>query len=99
MTDRSIRVWDLPLRLFHWLLATLVVAAYVTVELGGNFMAWHGRIGLAIMGLLVFRLAWGVVGSTHARFASFLPTPRRLDFCRAGGRCTAPRSTWRHRQP
>ncbi|MGD9095121.1 MAG: cytochrome b/b6 domain-containing protein [Chromatiales bacterium] len=75
---KMMEVWDLPLRLFHWLLAGLVVAAYVTVELGGNFMEWHGRIGLAIMGLLVFRLAWGVVGSTHARFASFLPTPRRL---------------------
>jgi cytochrome b len=75
---KMMEVWDLPLRLFHWLLAGLVVAAYVTVELGGNFMEWHGRIGLAILGLLVFRLAWGLVGSTHARFASFLPTPRRL---------------------
>jgi cytochrome b len=78
VTGDSIHVWDVPLRLFHWLLATLVVAAYVTVELGGNFMEWHGRIGLAIMGLLIFRLAWGFVGSTHSRFSSFLPTPRRL---------------------
>ena len=78
MTDRSIHVWDLPLRVFHWLLAIFVVTAYVTVELGGNFMEWHGRAGLAIMGLLVFRLAWGIVGSTHARFLSFLPTLRNL---------------------
>lgn len=78
MTDSSMRMWDLPLRLFHWSLASLVVAAYVTVELGGNFMEWHGRIGLAITGLLIFRLAWGFAGSTHARFSSFLPTPRRL---------------------
>jgi cytochrome b len=78
MTDHSVQVWDLPLRLFHWLLASLVVAAYVTVELGGNFMEWHGRTGLALTGLLIFRLAWGIIGSTHARFSSFLPTPRRL---------------------
>ena len=78
MTAPSIRVWDLPLRLFHWLLAGLVVAAYVTVELGGNWMEWHGRIGLAILGLLIFRLAWGVAGSTHARFSGFFPTPGRL---------------------
>jgi cytochrome b len=78
MADRSIRVWDLPLRLFHWLLASLVVGAYVTVELGGNWMEWHGRLGLAILGLLIFRLVWGVVGSTHARFDSFFPTPGRL---------------------
>ena len=74
MTGRSIRVWDLPLRIFHWSLAILVVIAYVTVELGGNFMDWHGRAGLMITGLLVFRLAWGAVGSTYARFSSFLPT-------------------------
>lgn len=78
MTGRSIRVWDLPLRIFHWSLAILVVIAYVTVELGGNFMDWHGRAGLMITGLLVFRLAWGAVGSTYARFSSFLPTLRSL---------------------
>jgi cytochrome b len=78
MTERWIQVWDLPLRVFHWLLASLVIAAYITVELGGNFMEWHGRIGLAIAGLLIFRLVWGLVGSTHARFSSFFPTPGRL---------------------
>jgi len=71
----SIRVWDLPTRLFHWLLAALMVAAFVTGQLGGDLMAWHGRLGLAIIGLLVFRLVWGFVGSTHARFANFFPRP------------------------
>lgn len=79
VSDRvRIAVWDLPLRLFHWLLVASVSAAIVTGQLGGNWMVWHGRAGLAIIGLLVFRLLWGVVGSRHARFASFVPGPRTL---------------------
>lgn len=74
----EIRVWDAPLRLFHWLLALAVSAAFVSGQIGGNLMEWHGRAGLFILGLIVFRLVWGLVGSTHARFASFLPTPARL---------------------
>lgn len=75
---RRIRVWDLPTRLFHWSLALLVVAAVVTGKVGGNLMDWHGRIGLAIVGLIAFRVVWGLLGSTYARFASFFPTPARL---------------------
>ena len=71
----SIRVWDLPTRLFHWLLVALMVAAFVTGQLGGDLMPWHGRLGLAVIGLLVFRLIWGFVGSTHARFTNFFPRP------------------------
>ena len=71
-------VWDLPLRLFHWLLVICLAGAIVTVQLGGSWMAWHERFGLAIFGLLVFRLVWGVIGSTHARFSRFFPTPGRL---------------------
>jgi cytochrome b len=74
----TIQVWDLPLRLFHWLLALSVVAAIVTGEIGGNLIDWHGRIGVFIVGLLVFRIIWGFVGSTHARFASFFPTPAKI---------------------
>ncbi len=78
MNRKRIRLWDLPTRLFHWLLAAAVIAAIVSGQLGGNLMAWHGRIGLLIIGLLVFRLVWGVLGSTYARFAQFFPTPGRL---------------------
>ena len=72
------RVWDLPTRLFHWSLVVLVVAAFVTAKVGGNAMAWHGRLGLAILGLLVFRIAWGFVGSTYARFAQFVRGPAAI---------------------
>jgi cytochrome b len=71
-------VWDLPTRLFHWLLALGVAASLATGLLGGNLMEWHGRIGLALVGLLAFRIAWGIFGSTYARFVDFFPTPARL---------------------
>ena len=71
----NIRVWDLPTRLFHWALASCVVAAFVTAKIGGNLMVWHGRLGLAIVGLIVFRLVWGWVGPTYARFATFVRGP------------------------
>jgi len=73
-----IRVWDLPTRAFHWLLVLCVVAAFVTVKIGGNAMVWHGRIGLAVVGLLVFRIVWGFAGSTYARFASFVRGPAAI---------------------
>ncbi|BBJ00498.1 cytochrome b561 [Ferrigenium kumadai] len=74
----SIQVWDLPLRMFHWLLALAVAVSIVTGEVGGELIDWHGRIGVLILGLLVFRIVWGFVGSTHARFADFFPTPARI---------------------
>jgi cytochrome b len=73
-----IRLWDLPVRIFHWSLVSAVLVAFVTAKLGGDWMDWHGRAGLAIVGLVTFRIVWGLVGSTHARFLSFAPTPARL---------------------
>ena len=75
---KYVRVWDLPLRLFHWLLAAAVIAAMLTGQVGGNLMVWHGRLGILIAGLLGFRLAWGIVGSTHSRFASFVRGPAAI---------------------
>ncbi len=78
MSIRTLRIWDLPTRLFHWLLLLLVVASFVTGWVGGNLIEWHARAGIAITGLLAFRLVWGFVGSTYARFAHFVPGPGRL---------------------
>ena len=69
------RLWDLPTRIFHWALVLCVIASFVTVNLGGNAMVWHGRIGVAVVGLLVFRLVWGFAGSTYARFSLFVRGP------------------------
>lgn len=78
MPTIKIKVWDLPLRAFHWLLVFTVLAAYITAEFGGALTDWHGRIGALALGLLVFRVTWGFVGSTYARFSNFFPTPARL---------------------
>jgi len=63
---RSVAVWDWTVRLFHWLLVLLIPIMWWTAE--QNLMDWHRRIGLCLMGLLLFRLAWGVIGSRTARF-------------------------------
>jgi cytochrome b len=73
-----ILLWDLPLRIFHWLLVLAVTTAIVTAKIGGEWMELHGQTGLAIIGLLVFRVTWGIVGSTHARFSNFAPTPTKI---------------------
>ena len=73
-----VRVWDLPTRVFHVALAVLVTAAVVTAEVGGDWMAWHLRCGEAVLSLLAFRGAWGLVGGHWSRFSTFLPTPARL---------------------
>ena len=72
---RRILLWDLPLRVFHWSLVAAVTTAVVTGEIGGPWMVWHGRAGLLIVGLLVFRIVWGVVGSATSRFTHFAPSP------------------------
>jgi cytochrome b len=74
----TLHIWDLPLRLFHWLLAAAVIGAYVTAKLGGALMDWHGRLGIFILGLLIFRIVWGFIGSTYARFSTFFPTFSRI---------------------
>jgi cytochrome b len=72
---QTIRVWDLPTRLFHWLLALAVIGLVVTANVGGNWMSWHLRLGYAVLTLLLFRLVWGFVGGHWSRFGSFLYAP------------------------
>lgn len=72
---RKTLVWDLPTRLFHWLIVALVASAYVTWRL--NWMNWHERVGYAVLTLVFFRLLWGFLGSETARFADFVAAPRR----------------------
>jgi cytochrome b len=71
---RAILVWDLPIRLFHWLTVALVAVAYITWRL--NWMDWHAYAGDALLALVLFRLAWGIIGSDTARFVRFLASPR-----------------------
>ncbi|MBN9512026.1 MAG: cytochrome b/b6 domain-containing protein [Alphaproteobacteria bacterium] len=74
-TSIRILVWDVPVRLFHWSLALLLVVSYFTARAGGDWMNLHFWSGYAILTLLFFRIAWGFLGSTTARFSSFLKGP------------------------
>ena len=68
-------VWDLPLRLAHWALVVTVAGAWATHYAGTRWFEWHERLGYASLVLVSFRIAWGFVGTRHARFASFLRGP------------------------
>ena len=71
----QVLVWDLPIRLFHWLLVVCVILTLVSGNIGGNAMNYHMLGGYAILVLLIFRIAWGIVGSRTARFSSFVKGP------------------------
>lgn len=73
---RWVRVWDVPTRLFHWLLVILFAFSWWSGEQGGEWMRFHFWSGYAILTLVLFRIVWGLVGSRTARFADFLKGPR-----------------------
>lgn len=75
---KKVKLWDAPLRIFHWSLVVLVSAGFITGLTGGGWMDWHGWFGGATAGLIGFRLAWGIVGSTYARFTTFLKGPTTI---------------------
>ena len=67
-----VRVWDLPTRLFHWMLAISVIAMFITGNLeSDDALSWHFRIGYFIASLLLFRVIWGFIGGHWSRFANF----------------------------
>lgn len=71
----KLRVWDLPTRLFHWLLVALFAFSWWSAE--NREMDWHRWSGLTILGLVLFRIVWGFIGGSTARFGSFLRSPLR----------------------
>jgi cytochrome b len=72
---REVKAWDLPTRLFKWSLVVLVFSSWLTNQQGDAGITWHIRTGYAILILLVFRLLWGVFGSSTARFANWVTWP------------------------
>ena len=72
-THDLIKVWDLPLRIFHWLLVAGFFIAYLTEE---DLLTIHVWAGYLVSGLLIFRLIWGFIGNEYAQFSSFLVKPR-----------------------
>lgn len=72
----KVRVWDVPVRLFHWSLLGLFIFSWWSGE--NHEMEWHRQSGLLILVLLLFRLFWGIAGSRTARFAQFVKGPRAV---------------------
>ena len=64
----SVRIWDVPTRLCHWSLVISLVGLVITGNIGGQAMAWHFRLGQAVLSLLGFRLLWGLVGGHWSRW-------------------------------
>jgi cytochrome b len=80
MPEERRLVWDLPLRLFHWLFAASLVGSYVTAQFAfeagpAEWAQWHFWLGYWMIGLLIFRVIWGFIGPRHARFTSFVASP------------------------
>ena len=75
MTTSKRKVWDLPVRMFHWALAGVFTAAYLLAE-SERQRQIHAWLGYAVLGLVGFRLLWGFVGTHWSRFSSFLYSPR-----------------------
>jgi cytochrome b len=88
-TPESRLVWDLPTRVTHWGLVLAVTGCWATHYAGIEWFGWHRRLGYTVLVLVVFRVAWGFVGTRHARFAVFLRGPRALlAYLRERGRTT-----------
>jgi cytochrome b len=72
----KVRIWDLPTRLFHWTLVGLIAFSWWSAE--EEHLDWHIWSGLAVLSLLIFRLLWGLFGSSTARFANFVRGPTAI---------------------
>ncbi|OIP16938.1 MAG: cytochrome B [Comamonadaceae bacterium CG_4_9_14_3_um_filter_60_33] len=73
----KILVWDAPTRVFHWLLALCFAGAYLTADFD-RLLGVHLTLGYTMLGLVAFRLAWGLIGTRYARFANFLRSPKEV---------------------
>jgi cytochrome b len=76
LPEPSRLVWDLPVRVTHWVLVLAVAGSWATHYAGVEWFTWHRRLGYVVLVLTTFRIVWGFVGTRHARFASFLRGPR-----------------------
>ena len=83
-TPQTVRIWDLPTRLFHLVLMLSVAGLITTGELAGEAMFFHFWFGYTVLTLVLFRLVWGVVGGHWSRFVNFIPNPSAVkDYIRA----------------
>jgi cytochrome b len=73
LIGRKVRVWDLPTRIFHWAIVLLLPALWWTTQI--DRLDLHILLGETMLGLVLFRLIWGAIGSSTARFAGFVRGP------------------------
>ena len=71
-------IWDLPLRIFHWLLVVAIAGAWYTSEQGSELIDIHMLFGYSIMGLVLFRVVWGFIGTKYSKFSQFFPSVKRI---------------------
>ncbi|WP_404710505.1 cytochrome b/b6 domain-containing protein [Sphingomonas sp. MMS24-J13] len=74
--EDTLKVWDVPLRLFHWLLVVAIAIAFLSSEGDSPIAGWHIAAGWTVVVLVVFRLVWGSIGGEHARFDATAFGPR-----------------------
>lgn len=86
----SYRVWDLPTRIFHWLIVVLVLAQWASAQWNWLPMTFHFYAGYTTVALVIARIAWGVVGSQSSRFSAFVHGPTTLARYLAQARTRAP---------
>lgn len=75
---KSVRIWDLPTRVFHWALVVCVTGLAVSGLIGGSALALHFWFGYAVLALLLFRMVWGLVGGRWSRFGAFIYGPQSV---------------------
>ncbi len=87
----TVKVWDLPLRIWHWAFAACLAALLYTGLSGDlSLLRWHMRLGALMVGLLLFRLLWGLWGGIHARWRGYVPSLRQFVAHFRGGRVDDP---------
>lgn len=75
LSPNEVSVWDPLVRIFHWVLAGAFFIAYITEE---DFLTIHSWAGYTVLGLLIFRVIWGLIGTKHARFKDFVFSPQQI---------------------
>ena len=87
----TVKVWDLPLRIWHWAFAVCLAGLLYTGLSGDlSLLRWHMRLGAVMVGLLLFRLLWGLWGAIHARWRGYVPSLRQFVAHFRGGRVDDP---------
>lgn len=76
--ERALLIWDLPLRLWHWALVICLAGSWITAEAGFEWTQTHFYFGYTALALVLFRLIWGVFGTLHSRYVSFVVSPMGL---------------------